>query len=352
MLAQVTILHLYLILISHSYLTTDLPSIMSTSQIGVIDPHEKCFGEGRTGYSWDVRDDSDIMNAIPDQFAPYRGVFDCKEDIFTTGSYKGTLFRFPLRTEPSKLLGTLYSAEKVNDLFNGFMDDAHLVLLFMQHLESIELYARDELEMEPRRTFQVRISEASLELVREKRKEFQDKVPSGQLLPHSIHVTYPITIEVVQYCRGIEAGKCSHSYLVTNYVCGGDLSSEFQALAVDPSLCYLPLVGVAMALPSSPQDPVPEIQGHVFCVLPLPVPARKTSLTGLPVHVNGFFALNQNRSHIRFPTAEQEGHPLTDKSLKWNQCLLEEAIPQAYATMILEAIQDKSFKVQAATVYQ
>ena len=326
---------------------------MSTSQIGVIDPHEKCFGElteRRTGYSWDIRDDRDIMNTIPDQFAPYRGVFDYPEDIFTRGSYLGTLFRFPLRTEPSKLSETLYSAEKINDLFNSFMADAHLVLLFMQHLECIELYVRDELEMEPRRTFQVRISEESLKLVREKRKEFKETVPSDQLLPHSVHVTYPITIETVQYCQGAEAGKCSHSYLVTNYVCGGDLSSEFQALAVDPSLSYLPLVGVAMALPSSPQDPVPEIQGHVFCVLPLPLPAGKTSLTGLPVHVNGFFALTQNRGYIKFPTAEQEGHPLTDKSLKWNKCLLEEAIHQAYATMILEAIND--IKVQAATVYQ
>ena len=325
---------------------------MSTSQIGVIDPQEKCFGERRTGNSWDIRNDLDIMNAIPDQFAPYRGVFDFPEDIFTRSSYKGTLFRFPLRTEPSKLSETLYSAEKVNDLFNGFMADAHLVLLFMQHLESIELYAREELEREPRRMFQVRISEESLKLVREKRKEFQETVPSGQLLPHSVHITYPITIETVQYCQGVEAGKYSHSFLVTNYVCGGELSSEFQALVVDPSLSYLPLVGVAMALPSSPQDSVPEIQGHVFCVLPLPVPAGKTSLTGLPVHVNGFFALTQNRGHIKFPTAEQEGHPLTDKSLKWNKCLLEEAIPQAYATMILEAINDKSFKVQAATVYQ
>ena len=323
---------------------------MSTSQIGIIDPHEKCFGERRTGNSWDIRNDRDIMNAIPDQFAPYRGVFDCPEDIFTRGSYKGTLFRFPLRTEQSKLSETLYSAEKVNDLFNGFMADAHLVLLFMQHLESIELYAREELESKPRRMFQVRISEESLPLVREKRKEFQESVPSGQLLPHSVHVTYAITIEAVQYCQGVETGKFSHSFLVTNYVCGGKISSEFQELVVDTSLSYLPLVGVAMALPSSPQDSVPEIQGHVFCVLPLP--AQKTSLTGLAVHVNGFFALTQNRGQIKFPTVEQEGHPLTDKSLKWNKCLLEEAIPQAYATMILEAINDKSFNVQAATVYQ
>ena len=67
---------------------------MSNSQLGVIDPHEKCFGERRTGYSWDIRDDRDIMNAIPDQFAPYRGVFNSKEDIFTTGSTMAPSFAF------------------------------------------------------------------------------------------------------------------------------------------------------------------------------------------------------------------------------------------------------------------
>ena len=82
---------------------------MSNSQLGVIDPHEICFGERRTGYSWDIRDDRDTMNAIPEQFAPYRGVFNCKEDIFTTGSYNGTLFRFPLRSKASKLSRTLFA---------------------------------------------------------------------------------------------------------------------------------------------------------------------------------------------------------------------------------------------------
>ena len=97
MLAQVTIIHLYLILISHSYLPTDLPSVMSSSQIGVIDPHEKCFGEigeRRTGYSWDIRNDRDIMNTIPDQFAPYRGVFDFPEDIFTSITGQSPDFKY------------------------------------------------------------------------------------------------------------------------------------------------------------------------------------------------------------------------------------------------------------------
>ena len=334
--------------------TSDLPSIVSGSQIGVIDPHEEYFADRRnrrTGYSWRMKEDCDIMNSIPDQFRPYKGVFDCSEEVFTMGSYNGTLFRFPLRTRPSELSQTLYSTEKVHTLFEGFIADAHFVLLFLQHLESIELYVREESDAEPRKTFQVRITAESLQLVREKRQEFRTKVNTGQLMPEPVKITYPVMIETVQCCQGIESGTQSYSFLVTNYFCGGEMSSEFKELATDESLSYLPLVGVAMELSASCK----EQSGHVFCFLPLPV--QKTSLTGLPVHVNGFFALSQNRRYIKSPNAEQEdqektGRRLTDKSLLWNKCLLEEAIPRAYAAMVLEAINERNFNVEAEEIYK
>ncbi|KAJ7380166.1 hypothetical protein OS493_010877 [Desmophyllum pertusum] len=272
----------------------------------MIDPHEEYFGDRknrRTGHRWRMKEDRAIMDSIPDQFQPYKGIFHCTDDVFSEGSYNGTLFRFPLRTTPSELSQTLYSAERVHTLFESFMADAHLVLLFLQYLESIELYVRDESDTEVRKTFHVRITDDSLQLVREKRQQFRREVTASradQLCPQSVK---------------------------------------------DDDLGYLPLVGVAMALPASPEDPTPDIQGHVFCFLPLPV--QKTSLTGLPVHVNGFFALSQNRRYIKTPNAEQEdlaekeGRQLTDKSLLWNKCLLEEAIPRAYATMLMEAITRK-----------
>ena len=295
------------------------------------------------------------MDTIPDQFTPYKGVFDCTDDVFSRGSYNGTLFRFPLRAKPSELSQTLYSAEKVHTLFEAFIADAHLVLLFLQHLESIELYVRDESDPEPRKTFQVRITDESLQLVRNKREEFRSKITTGQLMPQSVQVTYPITIETSHFSHGTETNAQRHSFLVTSYFCGEDVSSEFKTLATDESLSYLPLVGVAMALPTRYEEQAPVIQGHVFCFLPLPV--QKTSLTGLPVHVNGFFALSQNRRYIKTPNAEQEdqertGRQLTDKSLLWNKYLLQEAIPKAYATVILEAINEKSYHVQMEAIYK
>ena len=151
------------------------------------------------------------------------------------------------------------------------------------------------------------------------------------------------------------ANTKKHSFLVTNYFCGGQVSSTFKKLMTDKALSYLPMVGVAMALPTGPRLQTPDIKGHVFCFLPLPV--QQTSLTGLPVHVNGFFALNQNRRYIKSPNADQEelekrGRHLTDRSLLWNKCLLEEAIPRAYTRMILKAKTEKAVFVPKAAIYK
>ena len=296
------------------------------------------------------------MAEIADQFSPYKGIFDCTEEAFYRGFYNGTLFRFPLRTAISDLSETLYSVEKVDTLFDSFKGDAHVMLLFLQHLESIELYLREESDSRPRKVFQVKISKESLHTVRAQRKEFREKIEPGKVMPASRSVTYPIIIQTVNFdSSGASNNTKQHSFLVTSYFCGGKVSSTFQKLMSDKSLSYLPSVGVAMALPTGPKLETPDIQGHVFCFLPLPV--QKTSLTGLPVHVNGFFALSQNRRHIKSPNAEQEdqektGRQLTDKSLLWNKCLLEEAIPRAYATMILEAIKEESVFVSKTAIYK
>ena len=331
----------------------DLPSIVSGSKVGMIDPHEKYFTDGtskRTGYSWRMKENRNVMITIPDQFSPYKGVFGISDDVFSEGSFIGTLFRFPLRKVASELSPTLYSDERVCTLFDGFAADAHLVLLFLQHLESIELYVREESDVEPRKTFEVRISGESLCLARNKRMEFRTSVSTGKLMTDPVEVTYPIIIETIHYSQGEERLLKKDSYLVTNYFCGEEISLEFKILASDKSLRYLPLVGVAMATSSQRES-----LGHLFCFLPLP--AQKTSLTGLPVHINGFFALSQNRRHIKYPTAEQEdqeraGRKLSDKSLLWNRYLQEEAVPKAYVAMIMTAINEKNFNVTAEDVYK
>lgn len=303
--------------------------------MGFIDPHEEHFSEGvkrKTGFVCRLNKGCEANTR--DQFAPYNGIFNCDEEVFRSGHYDGTMFRFPLRTKQSELSPTVYSVEKVTNLFGSFMADAHLALLFMRNLEAIELYVREESEEQPRRVFRVKISDETARLARSKREEFFAAVESGKHMSEPVSVTYPITIEVE--ADGLRA---SHTFLTINYCCGAQVSEQFKTLLTDKDLSYLPSVGVAMALPSGPNPQTPNVSGHVFCVLPLPVPRK--SMTGLPVHVNGFFALSQNRRHIKTPNVHQDDRAkLTDKSLLWNCCLLEEAVPKAYATLIFQAIEN------------
>ena len=74
----------------------------------------------------------------------------------------------------------------------------------------------------------------------------------------------------------------------------------------------------------------------MFCFLPLAL-EQKTP-TGLPVHVNGFFALEQNRKYLKWTGSYRTREDLMDKRLLWNQCLLREAIPRAYVHLLLSAI--------------
>ena len=285
------------------------------------------------------------MERIQDQFRPYKEIFDCNDKVFSEGKYCGTLFRFPLRNTPSKLSETLYSQEKMERLFESFVADAHLVLLFLRNLESIELYTREIAESIPKIIFQAKISEDNLAFVRKKRKEFFDEIEPGKHMLEPVTVTYPVIIETVVRENNIQ----QFSFLVTSYCCGGELSSEFQTLLTDEELSYLPSVGVAMGVPPTKDLPTPDVAGHVFCALPLPV--QKKSMTGLPVHVNGFFALTQNRRHIKTPNKDQDDRSkLTDKSLLWNCCLMEEALPKAYVTMIKEAI--INFNMNPDAVYR
>ena len=332
-----------------------MPSLISDSRIGFIDPHGVHFSDRRrirTGKYWRLDEDRASIDEFSDQFLPYKGIFNCTDEVFSQGFYDGTLFRFPFRREPSDLSETLYNEDKMTTLFDSFKADASLILLFLQSLESVELYTREESDSSPSKIFQVKIAEKSLQTVRAKRKEFRKKITPGKVMPEPVTVSYPMTIETTNFETHLTE---KHSFFVTNYFCGGQVSSTFKKLMTDKYLSYLPTVGVAMALPDGPKLQTPDIQGHVYCFLPLPVQTK--SLTGLPVHVNGFFALSQNRRYIKSPNADQEerqkaGRKMTDKSLLWNKCLLEEALPKAYATMILEAINEKSVFISKTAIYK
>ena len=273
------------------------------------------------------------------QVAPFIGKFDVTEESFTSGFYNGTVFRFPLRTFPSKLCDTVYSSERMYRLLESFKDDAHMVLIFLMHLENIEFYEQSEHSSTPRLTFQVRISSKCLDHVRQKRTEFNSQINSNIIPDRPVAISYPLEIETIEI-QGSNQIVQRNSFLVTNYFCGSQVSSVFRKLYCDSDLRFPPWVGTALPIRHDQlqQDDgvTSHDDGHVFCFLPLP--AEGNTATGLPVHVNGFFALEQNRKYIKMPGLFHTREDLMDKRLLWNQCMMKEALPRAYISLILNAI--------------
>lgn len=282
----------------------------------------------------------------------FSGVFGFDQNTIESGHFEGTIFRFPLRQEETKLSDNIYDKSKVDDLFMSFKDEAPVSLLFLKCLESITLL-REENESKTGDIgeihFSVCIDETTIEAVRSARKDMRSQIQGlGNTLPSDpIANSYNMKIYVEDDARN---ATC-RSWKVMNLFQGENrMSSTLQKLSKDDSLSYSPYVGVAMDM-----DCPSNFQGHVFCFLPLPLTEK--SLSGLPIHVNGFFALSQSRRFVKWPTADQiRNHTHTDKSIQWNQALVIEVLSEVYSSFLQELVQESSnyedLSAHATTVSQ
>ncbi len=297
------------------------------------------------------------MATIPDQFQPYQGIFDRAQETFNDGYYNGTLFRFPLRHVASELSSTVYDKHRVQRLFDSFQADACWLLIFLKNIERVVLYNREKGKEKPIPAFEVRIAADCLENVRTKRRNFSSELKQPQdQHPNGVTLMYVVIIETLQYHAGQEPERQIYKWLLNEHRAGTNMSTQLQILQGDSSLSLVPLVGVAMEIGKSRAEPERENSqtdpdGQIFCFLPLPV--EQKSPTGLPVHVNGYFALSQNRRHPKWPTAGQSIE--SDKCVLWNQCLIQEVLPISYSQLVIWASEMASNNpdlVKVADVYR
>jgi len=141
----------------------DLPSILSGDYLGILDPHQQFF-DGSGSHAWTLsRDGPNLLTSARHQLDPYLGLFGCDEDTFSRSCYySGTVFRFPLRTSPSALSDTVYTASRVASLLNNFELDADLNLIFLRRVERVEIYERARGSAEPVLRYRVQVSHVQL----------------------------------------------------------------------------------------------------------------------------------------------------------------------------------------------
>ncbi|CAN9497847.1 unnamed protein product [Ophioblennius macclurei] len=297
------------------YHTTDVPGIFSSGHLGLMDPQEQIFGERVGGYQWsfDNTEDQEALMTLHDQFQPFRDIVSLvsgqewskviKEDQY----FDGTLFRFPLRHEPSEISDNLYDSDKVSELFRSFIADAELSLLFLKTVMSVSLIHID------------------VDGVVNVKLEVNCSVPTEVTLESEAESTVESLTRFKLITLKSEDRKAT-KWLVTTCTMKEGRLKDLDVLA--NKLGFLPRVDLAFPCGDTRHCS----ESRLSCFLPLP--NNDANKTGLPVHVNACFGLTDNRRHIKW----QEEDQMNDEHALWNRLLMKEVLPSAYVTIIQDAI--------------
>uniref|UniRef100_A0A8C6S4M2 Sacsin/Nov domain-containing protein n=1 Tax=Neogobius melanostomus TaxID=47308 RepID=A0A8C6S4M2_9GOBI len=297
------------------YHITDVTSIFSAGHLGMMDPQEKIFGEQKGGFRWSLEeeDDREALTMMIDQFQPFRDIVslvsrqEWSRVIQEDQNFNGTLFRFPLRSEESEISDNLYSYEKVVELFDSFIADAELSLLFLKNVSSVSLIHINAL------------GSISTKLQVKSTTSQDVDLKSCDGVTEGLTQIKTITLDSEE--------SRETKWLVTSCTMTEGNVDELDYLA--EKLKFLPRIDLAFPCDDVHTDCS---KSRLCCFLPLP--NNDSNKTGLPVYVNAYFGLTDNRRHIKWLEEDQRN----DEHAIWNEKLIKEVLPKTYLTIIQDAI--------------
>ncbi|XP_015767810.1 PREDICTED: sacsin-like isoform X1 [Acropora digitifera] len=364
------------------YNLTDVPMILSRNYFVVLDPNKFHLGKvirdkSKPGIKIDLNKHPNRLRSFRNQFKPFNGIFGCDLNLDKKENcFPGTLFRFPLRTKVQSLRSEIkqepYDSTKMRELLEIFVRGAKTLLLFTQNVLRVRIFhlARGSMEQtHPQLMFEVKKSLSQVGVVR--------GIPISVTLPEPSKNISNNDLNFLKQSNFLKASSQIAKHSITTRETGSDLLSS--ALAIDVSstftedgTCFfggehqfrnaveswlvassmgkgqamqlsekysglLPSAGVAVQLLRNECQtlvPLPVLEhsvaresrhwGAVFCYLPLPIHS------GLPVHVNGAFAVDSNRRHLKKRTEDDKPFNEVD----WNSVLLKDSVCSAYVDLL------------------
>ena len=374
------------------YNLTDVPMFLSRNYFVIFDPNTFYLGKAirkksKPGIKIDVNKNPEKKRKFRNQFKPFNGIFGCDLHLNKPdNSFPGTLFRFPLRTKEqairSEIKAVHYDNDQMRELLDIFVRGAKHLLLFTQNVCQLSIFhlpRESTEETQPKLMFQVTKSLSKIGIIRELTVPL---VLSRHLRNVSTDVQHLIkqcnvlraSSEVAKHAGGVK--EINDSLLKSGYTvditsnvaeCGrsffedkSEIKSVSEVWFVASSMgrgqafkfsvndkSLLPAAAVAVQLIPQEREtflpePVgriaaggkPHHNGTVFCYLPLPIHS------GLPVHINGAFAVDSSRRHLKEKTEDDK----TCVGVEWNNVLLKDCVCAAY----LDLLEDMK---AAATIY-
>ena len=280
-----------------------------------MDPQKKIW-RGDPGHKYRLRSNKPENQ---DSFTPFVFADPCSLD--TKQNYPGTLIRFPLRNEPSELSDKLYTTTKLKSILKALKDDASILLLFLRHIEKIEVFTINATGFVAK-IFSVESDKTTKKARKRLKDAFFKQVTQFHFFPGTSlpFVQYEVTISV----HDTElATHDNHQWIVANWVG----SKNKDILETSQRVCSLPWLGLA----ASPSSLCPS---RLSCFLPMPDSEEVNP--PLPVCVHGTFGLTKDRRHLKWKTSDMQN----DDGALWNNLLISEMLPFCYAKF-LNALRDK-----------
>ncbi|XP_074744168.1 sacsin-like isoform X1 [Strix uralensis] len=274
------------------YHLTDLPGVLSPPSLGVMDPECQVLPGG--GARWDVS----AAQGLPGLFEPFWAGLEAVGQH--RDSAQGTLFRFPLRRQPSEITAAVSDPKRLHNLLQTFLAEAPLALLFLRHIRRVAVH-----HMAPDGT--------------------QTLMGTLVASPQPLPVPGPLGDEGLSLAwrlvalHGAGVGDGSKWLVATGRATEGPMVALGSGLGCCPELSLAhPLCGPC--------------RGRLCCFLPLPATDEMT--TGLPVHASAPFALSDDRRHLRWPEEGEKG----GNDARWNALLLLDLLPRVYSHMAAVAM--------------
>ncbi|XP_033699432.1 sacsin isoform X3 [Tursiops truncatus] len=358
------------------YHITDIPIIMSREFMIMFDPninhiskHIKDRSNPGIKINWSKQQKR--LRKFPNQFKPFMDVFGCQLPLTVEApySYSGTLFRLSFRTQQeakvSEVSSTCYNTADIYSLVDEFSLCGHRLIIFTQSVTSMYLkylkieetnpsLAQDTIIIKKKLCSSKALIAPVISVLKEAAKLMKTCDSSNKKLPADAPKSaciLQITVEEFHHVfrriadlqsplfRGpdddpaalFEMAKSGQSkkpsdelpqktmectvWLICTCMDTGEalkfsLSESGRRLGVVP--CGA--VGVFLAEIQDGKWAVRPQAGEVFCYLPLRIK------TGLPVHINGCFAVTSNRKEIW----------KTDTKGRWNTTFMRHVVVKAY----------------------
>ena len=368
------------------YNVTDVPSFVTRNMLVIFDPHTRHLGRGikdasRPGIKINLDKNRMLLSRLPDQFRPYNDVFGCRLNCDKSDKvyFDGTLFRLPLRTEEqagrSEISSLHYSRSEVQSLIQLTAKNAHHLLTFTQNVRRLSFYylppggdpAQTVLLLDVRKDL-VKVVRELKPVGNERLKKLTIGAMSDELVaalsvnsgilhaaadymncvsgrsvkmkntvePPKSTLVLKMTVNMLDQSVGakgiqLDGVGVTETYWLVSSAVGSQKSLELVRQLREG---FAPAASVACPLKSTGEGKFRPLtlgcgthsRSRAYCYLPLPVS------TGLPVHVNGVFALHSNRRHLSHVTEDEK----TNIRVEWNNALLEDAVAIAYVQMLTD----------------